>query len=740
MTDMYNSLYLYKIKLILWISAAILSAQPVMAQSELTLEDIAGSYKKKTETNVSVHDPSIYMDTVSSSSYTYMYMLGSHLDMARYTVRNSDGLMTTPGRVTSVSQDNNAFFGNLSGSVISCNNAYSNQAVTRVKNYLGEEVDFPQFDAHAWQSVGYSVKGNQWAPDVIYNPTMKKWLCYMSLNGDNWCSSIVCFTSDGPAGPFVYQGPVVISGFSGHYQHNDYAGTDDWTRTDLAIATGYTSLPERYQPYKSNDRFYYGQFWPNCIDPCVFYAEDGRLLLSYGSWSSGIWMLELDQTTGLRDYTVQYPYQVKGITVTPGNPNANCTSDPYFGKKIAGGWYDSGEGSYIEHIGDWYYLFISYGGFAPDGGYEMRVYRSQSPDGPYVDAKGGSAVQYDKYQMNYGPNATFNNGVKIMGGYKWCFMNKAELSQGHNSAITDSRGRSLLCCHTKFNDHTAAHQVRMHQLFQNEAGWLVVSPFRLHGEMVTQADIATRQQVADEEIPGNYLLLRHTYKVQYDTMGYQKPCAIRLIASDTDPTRGAVAGALTGTWNRVPGTDYINIIISSVTYSGVLVRQTIDGSNVPALCFSVVSTDGKGTLGSNAQLSMWGAKADYKAAIRCALDELTIPVTEGMHITENISLPRTSNSQPSRLGAEVTWTSDNVKVLTSAGVIKGDGEVTLTLTISKDGFSYNKPYHLLVGDLTGITTLSSEDEALPKVYDLWGRSVQQPLRGIYIINGKLIRH
>ena len=54
-------------------------------------------------------------------------------------------------------------------------------------------------------------------------------------------------------------------------------------------------------------------------------------------------MLELDENTGLRDYDVSY-------TLT-GNGDA-VTIDPYYGKKIAGGYYVSGEASYIEYIGD----------------------------------------------------------------------------------------------------------------------------------------------------------------------------------------------------------------------------------------------------------------------------------------------------------------------------------------------------------------------------------------------------
>ena len=129
--------------------------------------------------------------------------------------------------------------------------------------------------------------------------------------------------------------------------------------------------------------------YPNCIDPCVFYDEQGKLWMSYGSWSGGILMLELDEETGLRDYDVTYA-----------TARARITVDPYFGTKIAGGYYASGEASYIEYIGGYYYLFMTYGGLAAggvagdynNGGYQMRVFRSQNPDGPYVDSKGSNAV------------------------------------------------------------------------------------------------------------------------------------------------------------------------------------------------------------------------------------------------------------------------------------------------------------------------------------------------------------
>ena len=93
----------------------------------------------------------------------------------------------------------------------------------------------------------------------------------------------------------------------------------------------------------------------------------------------------------------------------------------------------------------------------------MRVFRSKTPDGPYVDAGGNSAI-YNKYIMNYSNiNTSDNYGMKLMGNYKWDTMDMAEVAQGHNSVFVDADGKAYVVYHTKFADGTAAHEVRIHQ-------------------------------------------------------------------------------------------------------------------------------------------------------------------------------------------------------------------------------------------------------------------------------------
>lgn len=503
---------------------------------------------------VVVHDPSVVYDP---SSWSY-YVFGSHRAVAK-----SPNMLTWSAVDVPWGADGVSGVGN--------DKAFITPEVTKVKKG-GAEVDLPAFNAMAWSAKGnpdYNVDGNMWAPDVIYNKALKKWCMYLSVNGDSWYSSIIMLTSDFIVGPYTYQAPVVISGFR----------SSNYKETDLEIVLGaQETMPARYAPTDN-----YGNHWPNCIDPCVFYDEEGKLWMSYGSWSGGIFMLELDEETGLRDYDVNY-------TVSE-------TSDPYFGKKIAGGHYVSGEASYIEYVGGYYFLFMSYGGFSAADGYQMRVFRSEKPDGPYVDSKGSSAV-YNSYQLNFGADANDGNrGVNIFGAYgEWggqTVGSWSERSQGHNSVIAAEDGRTYLVYHTRFQNQGEGHAVRVHQLYQNEDGWLVAAPFEYTGEMAKSAQIASQQLIPTADIPGKYKLLVHRYGLDHKSKALAKPVEVELTAD------GKITGAYTGSWSIKEGTSYININIGT-EYKGVMVLQTLEPDNTQVPSFTC--------LRSATGVTLWGYK------------------------------------------------------------------------------------------------------------------------------------
>jgi arabinan endo-1,5-alpha-L-arabinosidase len=506
---------------------------------------------------VSVHDPSIVWDPTSNTYYVF----GSHRAAAKSKNLMSWEAFQAPWATAGSNNAANA-------------DAFTTPQVTKMKKG-GKTYDFT-FDAFAWSKRGndaYNVDGNMWAPDVIYNKRLGKWCMYLSINGDHWLSSIILLTSDRIEGPYRYQAPVVMSGFRSQANYE---------ATDAPMALGETTMPGRYNPSDN-----YGNHWPNAIDPCVFYDEEGKLWMSYGSWSGGIFMLELDEETGLRDYDVTYA--------------ESETSDPYFGRKIAGGHYVSGEASYIEYVGGYYFLFVTYGGLEAAGGYQMRMFRSQDPDGPYVDSKGSSAI-FNTYLLNFGAGENDGNrGVNIFGAYnEWGYQvtgDFGERAQGHNSIIAAEDGRTYLVYHTRFQNRGEGHEVRVHQVYQNEEGWLVAAPFEYTGEGIKSAGIAVAQKVATADIPGTYKLLTHQYGLDHAAKEYAAPVDVTLNAD------GTISGGATGTWTTKSGTSYITIKIGS-EFKGVMVPQTLEPTDTKVPCFTA--------LDSKTGVTIWGYKAPVK--------------------------------------------------------------------------------------------------------------------------------
>lgn len=545
---------------------------------------------------VSVHDPSIVWDQ-NSSSY---YIFGSHRGAAKTTDLMNWTAFTAPWGTSSSADAVNA-------------EAFTTNQITSIT--IGEVVkNFGPFNAYAYSAAiatssidgnsWGSIDGNMWAPDVIWNPNMEKWCMYLSLNGIQWNSSVILLTADNIEGPYTYQGPIVFSGFN--VTENE---ATSYKNTDLELVLGeQASLPERYA--KGNN---WGTYWPHCIDPCVFYDANDNLWLTYGSWSGGIYILRLNKNTGLRDY--DYTYE---LTYSDNDKEETVLSDPYFGKKIAGGCYVSGEGSYIERIGNYYYLFMSYGFYDSVGGYQMRVFRSSNPDGPYTDPwNGDNAAIFSSYRMNYGSSANSLCGEYIFGSYgDWGNIAKgamSERSQGHNSII-EVDGRTYLVYHTKFQNWGESHQVRVHQVFQNQDGWLVAAPFEYTGETVTNANITSTQQIATADIPGNYKLLVHRDKLNYKAKEIVTPVEIEL-KSD-----GSITGEYTGSWELPEGTNsYVNITLGSTTYKGVMIEQTMEPGNDKVIAFTAMS--------SSNGINIWGHK--YTPVV----DE---PITSGYDFTTGL--------------------------------------------------------------------------------------------------------
>ena len=137
---------------------------------------------------------------------------------------------------------------------------------------------------------------------------------------------------------------------------------------------------------------------PNVVDPCTFFDKEGKLWMVYGSYSGGIYILEMNPDTG-------FPLEGQG-----------------YGKKLLGKNHARIEGPYILYSPDtdYYYLFLSFGGLGANDGYNIRVCRSKNPDGPYEDALGQPMIDCGGKPGTFFHDVDYEGyGVKLMGGYKF---------------------------------------------------------------------------------------------------------------------------------------------------------------------------------------------------------------------------------------------------------------------------------------------------------------------------------
>lgn len=570
----------------------------------LGIEAIEDLTVTKTNGTVSVHDPSVVKDEKTG---TY-YIFGSHMAWAKSTDL--------------------------------CNwTTFTNNINTDYKTLFAKEAEWSARGTKA--GFTYNVSGNLWAPDVLWNEEMGKWCMYMSVNGDNWYTSIVLLTADSLDGNWTYVGPVVYSGFT---------SAEEAALTDYSKAAGTfdAAAKTRYLQNRNGNRTYS----MNAIDPCVLYDDDGNLWMTYGSWFGGIYMLKLDGKTGLRDYTYTYA-------------TIDNESDIYQGLKIAGGQHCSGEASYIQKVGDYYYLFMSYGGLTANGGYNMRVFRSDKITGPYKDYSGDDA----RYTAGTN-NICGTVGVRLMTQYKWNTMDVARVAQGHNSAFVDSDGKAYVIYHTRTNDGTEGHYVKTHQLFMNEEGWLVAAPYCYSGETLNENGYSAAK------IAGTYDVIINEQNVDYANLKYISPVEVTLNGD------GTVSGKYTGTWSLTEGTPYVTITMNNQTYKGVAVRQIIEGTDEDTMCLTLLGTDEK---------EVWFSKQlQGKRATVMAVDKLTVASTA----MDDLTLPTEGI-----FGTKISWTSSNPDIIATDGTVtkpKEDTTVTLTATFANNGYTQKKSYDVTV--------------------------------------------
>jgi arabinan endo-1,5-alpha-L-arabinosidase len=587
--------------------------------------------------DVSVHDPSIIKE-----GDTY-YVFGSHIEAAK-----SKDLKSWTSFTNGYATPNNAIFGDLS------------------KNLAGSFKWAGEDDSDSKGSFAV------WAPDVFWNEeyvnedgTKGAYMNYYSASSTYIRSAIGYAVSKTIEGPYKYVDTIVYSGFTREEAYDANSKVDKkWDNTNIKklIDDGTLSGP-RTGWFNSNGSFANSNF-PNAIDANLFRDEEGKLWMSYGSWSGGIFILEIDEKTGKAIY--------------PGKDGATADGrmiDRYFGTKIAGGYTKSGEGPYIvyDKNTDYYYLYVTYGWLGADGGYNMRQFRSKNPDGPYLDASGQDAVLP-------GNVANTPYGNKIMGNFLFdrkvgdpgTGIGEGYVSPGHNSVFLDQEtGKQFLVFHSRFPETGEMHEVRIHQMFMNSEGWPVVAPYRYAGEELAK--------VNRQDLVGEYKLINQ---------GKEYSEKIHKSVFISLNKNGTISGTVDGTWEK-DGQNKAIINIGGTTYHGVFVRQWDPASERYVMAFTALSNEG---------VSVWGSKIESKSdkeVVADVIDDLHLGDTD--NILSNLSLPVEGTR-----GAEISWKTSDPSVVTDKGVITrpevgaDSAKATLTATVTKGEEMATKTFEITV--------------------------------------------
>ena len=403
-------------------------------------------------------------------------------------------------------------------------------------------------DMPAFSFVGKNDQGDYsvWASNIVYNENLDKYLMYFCTSSTYIKSTLALAVSDTPEGPYEYTETLLYSGF-------EKSNVD---QTNVYDVLGDDADIERYFKYGgyNNDK------WPNCIDPALVTDKDGKQWMVYGSWSGGLFMLEIDKATGL--------------PVHPADDEENGV-DSYFGYHLIGGGHHACEGPYITYSEEsgYYYLFASFGTLTREGGYQIRQFKSENITGPYLDAAGNLMEDQEDYT---------SYGLKMMGNYMLPSLETAYMAPGGQSVFTGADGDTYIVYHQRFDQGSEYHEPRVHKIFLNEDGWYVAAPFSYNGETLSD----TGYKISD--ISGTFYILDHGRDVG-NVIHSAVECKFE---------NGKITGEYQGTYTVTEGTCNINITIDGNEYSGIIVEMTDEAGN-STICITAAGRDNK---------SIWAVK------------------------------------------------------------------------------------------------------------------------------------
>lgn len=320
--------------------------------------------------------------------------------------------------------------------------------------------------------------------------------------------SIVC------SGTLSGDGTWSERAFIGLMENSDPANNSGWVDKGYVITNASDKGLDFNVPANDWANCYYK--W-NAIDPSYIIDNDGRHYLVYGSWHSGIALVELDEATG----------KVKAELPNPWGTDSDIAA---YGQLIAtrqmGNRWQASEGPEIIYHDGYYYLFLAYDALAVP--YNTRVARATNITGPYVGMDGTDITNVggELYPVVTHP-------YKFNGSDGW-------VGISHCCVFDDGNGNWYFASQGRFPENVAGINAsnalmmgHVRSIRWTEDGWPVVMPERYGA--VPQVDITESELVGDWE----HIDLSYSY-------GNQKTSSTMTLSADHTVSAGSWEGA---TWS-----------------------------------------------------------------------------------------------------------------------------------------------------------------------------------------------
>jgi arabinan endo-1,5-alpha-L-arabinosidase len=246
----------------------------------------------------------------------------------------------------------------------------------------------------------------------------------------------------------------------------------------------------------------------NAIDPTVVITPGGEHWMVYGSSWDGLFELQLNPSNGLALISGDKGIRKVRREITGGTINGNLE-----GPEI------------IYNVQrNMYYLFVAYDWLATK--YNVRVFRSTNPDGPFLDFNG---VNVDNQA---------DNGPMIVAPYKFAG-HQGWQGTSHCSVFQDN-GQYFIAHQGRPSVNPAFMVLHVRKMFWTDEGWPIVSPERYAWE-----DNAT---VAKDSITGQWERIKLNYQVVPGFSNEQLSPDFQASTVITINAAGTIDGTASNTW------------------------------------------------------------------------------------------------------------------------------------------------------------------------------------------------